>query len=157
MAIRVSLRPSRRTYLAGESIDLSATIRNTFTRAAHVVTETAYIQCSAPDRIDVFLAETTPAEGLCYYDYIPPQTRRIGPGRTITVAIPIGMPPRQGVIDSAIGYVWREQPVADRVTIAVTVGWLARPFKPQTNGSWAEFLAQQTTTRPARVRVRVAE
>jgi hypothetical protein len=157
MAIRTSLRASRRSYVAGEPIDLIATIRNTFDRAVHVVSEPAYIVRGAADRIDVLLAETPAENGLCYYDYLPPSLRRVGPGRAITVDITIGMPPREGALDSALGYVWREQPVSGDVTIAVTVGYLTRPFAPRTNGPWAEFIAQQTTVRPARIRVRVAE
>ncbi|MEP6983945.1 MAG: hypothetical protein ABI853_09905 [Sphingomicrobium sp.] len=156
MAVEVRLRPSRRTYVSGESVDLRATIRNSSTRAIHVVTETAYIWRSGPDRITVLLAESPPANGLCYYGYIPPRTQRLGGGRTIVVPLPIGLPPREGAIDSATGYVWREQPVSGSVTIAVTVGYLEKAFEPKTTAPWAEFVEQQQTTQPATVRIRVA-
>lgn len=151
--LKLSVRTSQFRYAFGETVDLIVQIKNTSKRKLHVIAEPRYIWKAGHDRVKVLFAETETAEGLAYYNYIPPRLRSLSAGGTMTIKAPIGMPPREGEIDSRGRYVWRETPVGGNVFIEVAVGYLREPFRPASSAPWAEFLARQKRTAPARAKV----
>ncbi len=137
----------------GEAIELGVRIHNTTGASLFVVTGPPYIWRTAADRVAVLLGETAPADGLSYYGYVPPSVRSVGAARSTSVSVSVGMPPREGSIDTDGDYSWVTKPVSGDVTIEVRVGYLRQRFRPTSNAPWAEFLAAQSESPVARTTV----
>lgn len=141
--ISVTVRSSRVNYGYGEAIDLTVAVLNSIADPVFIVTGPPYIWRDARDRIQVLLGESAPGAGFCYYDYEPPITHRLAPGKRMNISLSIGMPLREAVIDKEGAYGWRGIPITGDVVLEVKVGYLKQKFAPRSAGPWAEFLDVQ--------------
>ena len=141
--ISITATSSRTRYGYGEAIDLSIGVRNSSAAQIFVVSGPPLVWRQSAHRIRVLLGEADPGTAFCYYNYAPPSLHSLGAGENVALSVSIGMPLREGVIDSKGAYSWREIPLARDLVAELQVGYLKHPFAPQTSAAWAEFVDAQ--------------
>lgn len=153
--VETRISSAKKAYAHGETLRLSVKVTNRSGAAIAAVVDRWLTWLPTPDELMVLVGVPPLGAVETYNAFRAPRLRTVSPGRSTRIALSIGMPPIMAEVDAAGSYVKRELAVAADLRVTVRAGYVPAGFKPEPDGYWSDFVAQQELAQEATIRLSI--